>query len=59
MNFAFMINKNNQIEICGRLIVFDKTFNTAIKTLFEIPAGKLIDVSTSRDGANILIENNG
>ena len=57
--FLFLINLTNHIEICGYLVLKDKTINSATKTYLEIPIGKLIDVSVNQDGANILMENQG
>ena len=57
--FSFLINLTNQIEVCGNLVLVDRTFTSATKTFLEIPDGKLLDVSVNQDGANILMETQG
>ena len=54
-----MVNLTNQVEICGKLELNDRTFNSPIRTFLEIPDGKLIDVSVNSYGANILVETQG
>ena len=57
--FSFLINQANKIEVCGVLVLVDRTINSATKTFLEIPEGNLIDVSANQDGANILMETLG
>ena len=57
--FSFLVNQSNHVEVCGSLELKDKTINSPSKTYLEVPEGKLIDVSVSLLGANVLVETQG